>query len=922
MVLISILFVGIFAYSAINTELRRLTLYSKNIRESHLRTQKEILRDQVDHVVTYIKYKRSLAEQRVRAIVKSRTEEAYKVALHIYEIHKDKKSLSEIKKIVHDALFAATWDEGRGYYFAEDMIGTELINRNNPELEGTNLMDLRDSKGNYIMRDILKVAKSPAKEGFCSYYWNKPDNHGVLVPKISYVKYFPPFDWVIGNGKYISDEEEQIKEEVLRWVEKLHYGKEGYIFIGNYEGVMLTGPKKGENIIDAKGVKITEKFISVALSGGNFFQYSFPRIDQPEVIGKKLSFVAPIEKWKWYVGAGVYIDEVEKLIKDSQIKSDQRIYWFIGKSLLLLFFAIGLSIYLTLLISRKVEKNIEIFEKFFAKSAADAEEIDADQLAFFEFQTLAEYANQMAKERRKAWGSLQESECRFHRIVEAAHIPLTITDSNGHFHFSNKKFLDLFGYSFDEIKDMEHWWSVAFYEKKYREALRKKWKMALTEAIKTKEPITGFVASVTCKNGLSRIVEFSATFIDELILISCEDITERKQAENEKKQLQIRLNRAKKMEAIGLLAGGVAHDLNNILSGIVGYPELLLLQLPEDSKFRKPIEAILKSGHRAAEVVADLLTVARGIAATKEVANLNQIVNEFLISPEFNKIKLLHLNMKCVKILDSDLLNISCSQVHIKKILLNLVLNAAESLDENYEGEVRIITENKYIDKPELADNYLEKGEYVVLTIKDNGAGISEEDVDRIFEPFYSKKVLGKSGTGLGLSVVWNTVQAHGGNINVESCTNGTAFELYFPATRENLTSKAESLDLATLSGKGEKILIVDDEEQQRDLASKMLELLNYKAFAVPSGEAAIEFCKDNSVDLLLLDMIMEPGINGRETYWNILQIRPEQKAIIASGFSMNDEVKRTQKLGAGALLRKPYTISQLALAVKKELLS
>lgn len=396
------------------------------------------------------------------------------------------------------------------------------------------------------------------------------------------------------------------------------------------------------------------------------------------------------------------------------------------------------------------------------------------------------------------------------------------------------------------------------------------------------------------------------------------DITAQKETESKKAAAETKLRKAEKMEAIGLMAGGVAHDLNNILSGIVGYPELLLVQLPEDSKLRQLIEAIRESGKRAADVVADLLTVARGVAATRENVNLNILVDEYLNSPECQKLKSLHPKVSCSTELEPELLNISCSPIHVRKCLMNLVTNAVEAI--NGDGRIVIATDNRYVERPIAQNQYMEKGEYAVLTVTDTGTGISEKDIEHIFEPFYSKKVMGRSGTGLGLAVVWNSVQDHGGGILVASSDKGTTFELYFPATREELAARFQSSRLDELTGNGEKILVIDDESQQRDLAGKMLASLGYQVESVASGEEAIEYLHEHSVDLLVLDMLMDPGINGRKTYEQIIKIHPGQKAIIVSGFSVNAEVKKAQALGAGTFVKKPYTLNQIGLAVQQTL--
>ncbi|MCG6880911.1 MAG: response regulator [Deltaproteobacteria bacterium] len=396
------------------------------------------------------------------------------------------------------------------------------------------------------------------------------------------------------------------------------------------------------------------------------------------------------------------------------------------------------------------------------------------------------------------------------------------------------------------------------------------------------------------------------------------DVTELKRADEERKSLENQLHRAQKMESLGIMAGGIAHDLNNILSGIVSYPELLLMDIPMDSPLRKPIETIRESGIRAVDVVADLLTITRGVAIGKDVLNLNTLVTEYLGSAEHQILGRTNSFVKFKTELESGLLNTRGSETHIRKTLLNLVFNATESIEES--GTVSISTENRYLDEPLRGYEDVRQGEYAVLRISDDGCGISPKDLERIFEPFYTKKVMSRSGTGLGLAVVWNTVQDHNGYINVNSNENGTVFELYFPATRQELFVQETMVSPEDYLGRGETVLVVDDEERQREIATKMLTKLGYNAEAVSSGEEAIVYVNERSVDLIILDMVMPKGINGRETYEEIIKIKPGQKAVIASGYAKTQEVQIAQELGAGEYIKKPYTFEKIGIAVKKEL--
>jgi two-component system, cell cycle sensor histidine kinase and response regulator CckA len=396
------------------------------------------------------------------------------------------------------------------------------------------------------------------------------------------------------------------------------------------------------------------------------------------------------------------------------------------------------------------------------------------------------------------------------------------------------------------------------------------------------------------------------------------DVTEKKLAEEEREALQARLQRAEKMETVGTLAGGVAHDLNNILSGLVSYPDLLLMDLPDDSPLRKVILTIKESGERAAAIVQDLLTLARRGVSISEVINLNDIVTKYLKTPEYERLKAFYSDTQIETDLQGDLLNVLGSPIHLAKIIMNLVSNAVES--QGAGGTVTISTRNRYLDGPIKGYDEVREGDYVVLTVSDNGIGISDKDLKKIFEPFYTKKVMGRSGTGLGMSVVWGAVKDHNGYINVESIQGkGSTFTVYFPITRRE-ADKHESSSIEAYAGNGEKILVVDDIPQQGEIASVLLSKLGYSVDVVSSGEEAIEYMKANSPDLLILDMIMDPGIDGLDTYEKILEKHPGQKAIITSGYSETDRVEEAQKLGAGQYVRKPYTLKKIGLAVKAEL--
>lgn len=402
-------------------------------------------------------------------------------------------------------------------------------------------------------------------------------------------------------------------------------------------------------------------------------------------------------------------------------------------------------------------------------------------------------------------------------------------------------------------------------------------------------------------------------------LVVIRDITYRREMEKETQELTQRLEQAEKMELIGRLAGGVAHDLNNVLTGIMSYPDILMMQVPEKSPLRKPIQIIKNSGEKASAIVQDLLTLARRGVPVIEPVNLNDVLYEFINSPEFDKIKFYHPKVEFNMDLDPKLNNILGSPIHLMKTVMNLISNAAEAIAGV--GRVIVNTTQKNLEEPYDGYERIEPDQYVVLEVSDNGMGMSRDDLEKIFTPFYSKKSLGRSGTGLGMTVVWGSVKDHKGFIDISTkIDEGTTFEVYFPVTTSKVKLKKKTSTLKKFIGKGELVLVVDDVKEQREILSTFLEKLKYKVITAANGPEAIKTINDNPVDLVLLDMILEPKMDGLDTYKEILKLYPQQKAIIISGFSETERVEEAQKLGATQYIQKPFSLQDLANAIRDEL--
>ena len=333
------------------------------------------------------------------------------------------------------------------------------------------------------------------------------------------------------------------------------------------------------------------------------------------------------------------------------------------------------------------------------------------------------------------------------------------------------------------------------------------------------------------------------------------------------------------------------------------------MDLPENHGQRKRLEIIRNSGLQAAEVVQDLLTLARRGIANQKVVNLNDVVENYILSPEYLALLEKNPEISVPVQVDAQQLNIVGSTIHLKTVIMNLVINSAEAQPSG--GQIRISTRQAEVDEPLHLYETIPSGSYAVLTVEDQGSGISDEHIGRIFEPFYSHKPMTQSGSGLGMTVVWGVVHDHMGFINIESHLHqGCCIECYFPTTEQSIETVEPSEEIT--KGEGQQILVIDDLLEQREVAREMLRYLGYSATLCDSGESAISLLKDRNFDLIMLDMVMEPGIDGLDTYVEIRKIRPGTPTIIVSGYAETERVKQALQLGVKLHFKKPYSIRDL----------
>jgi sensor domain CHASE-containing protein/nitrogen-specific signal transduction histidine kinase/CheY-like chemotaxis protein len=379
----------------------------------------------------------------------------------------------------------------------------------------------------------------------------------------------------------------------------------------------------------------------------------------------------------------------------------------------------------------------------------------------------------------------------------------------------------------------------------------------------------------------------------------------------EHKQMEAQLLRAQRLEAAGRIAGQVAHDFNNLLGPMVGYPELIKMRLPEGHPAAAYCDAMVDAARQMAEINENMLALGRRGLLEEQPVQLNRLVTQ-VVDQMADRLRGARIDVQ----LATSLPPVNGTPGQLSRVVSNLLANARDSIHDS--GLITLSTESLYADRPFGRRNTIPIGQYVRLSVSDSGCGIPPEIQDRVFDAFFTTNTDdGRHGGGLGLSIVQAIVEDHRGYVEMESeVGRGTVFSVYIPAQEEIAEWDP---DESMLRG-DETVLVVDDDRLQRTVMRGMLSSLGYHVAEASSGENAVAYLEEHPMDLLLLDMVMIPGIDGAETYRRALEVRPRQRAIILSGYAESDRVLVARDLGAPAFLQKPVTLEAIARAVRNEL--
>ncbi|MBW1727269.1 MAG: cache domain-containing protein [Deltaproteobacteria bacterium] len=1031
--------VSIVAIDVIDSH-REFNFRADQMRADYIARQKQIIKQEVNRVVDLISYEKTQSEILTRQKIKSRVYEAYSIAQHIYQQNKTAKSEAEIQKMILDALRPIRFEYGSGYYFVTRLDGVEMLFADKPEMEGLNLLNVQDTRGQYVIKDMVAMAKRSG-EGFYEYHWTKPDSEGNDFKKISFIKRFEPYDWFIGTGLYVDDVEGQIKANLLSTISRIRFGKEGYIFINRLNGDTLvsngklfSGTKKLWEVFNKDPEKmkdIFDKEYNAALKPqGDYIYYSHVKLTTPNKESPKASFICGIPDLQWLVGAGVYLDDVETDIAVMQTKLNDQIKGKMFYSILIVMGIVALFFLFFSRLNRGLKNDLNLFVSFFNRAAYSDEEIDRKTIKFVELDQMAEYANKMLTDRKQAEDALLEKERFLQNVFDGIQDGISVLDPelniirvnqwmeklySDHKPLIGKKCYDVYqqresicpwcpsvnaiktGEPQNEIvpypteENPEGWVDVSAYpmkdaqgrvlavieyvkditdrkrveealresEEKYRtvletsldpivvydmegkvtffnpaftrifgwtleERLGKKMDLfvpddawpetrKMIEKVLAGENFSGFeTLRYTKEKNIVHVNISAAIYKDQNgkpigSVINLRDITEQKKLEGQ-------LHHALKMESIGTLAGGIAHDFNNIIGIILGNTELAMDDVPEWNRARFNLEEILTASRRAKDMVRQLLSFARKTQLEKKPTDIIPIVKDSLKLLRSSLPTSIELRQNIAK----NIATIMADPTQINQVLINLCTNADHSMPDG--GVIEVTLKNVALDEDTAAQHAdVTPGRYVNLIVSDTGHGISQEEIDRIFDPYFTTKELGK-GTGMGLAVVHGIVKGHNGLITVQSeIGKGTTFSIVFPAVEKQAVSEPETGE--ELPTGDERILFIDDEEPLVKMGHQRLERLGYKVDATTSPIEALERFRSrpDQFDLVITDLTM-PKMTGDRLVKEILNIRPDIPVILCTGFSEKIDEKKANAIGAADYIEKPLDKRDFAFKIRKVL--
>ena len=798
-----------------------------------------------------------------------------------------KRAMSRIRKLRYGP-------EGKDYFWINDMQPKMVMHPYRPDLEGQDLTHYTDANGTRLFVEFVKTVKNH-NAGYVDYAWQWKDDPDRMTPKISYVRAFKPWGWIVGTGIYVEDVSTEIGSFSRRMVLVSSVILVLALLFALYIIRESVKAERKRMWVDEKLHESEKMFrtlceeapFGISITGsGHHFEYLNPKfIDLFGYTKKDIP-----DKEAWFKNAYPHKDYREKI--RSIWQNDQRN----GNEALI------------------AKKNIaRVFtvrckngdEKIIRFGVVPLEE----GKQFLTYQDITEESRMEAalRENEKKFMSLYEESRKalelYRSFLLSSADAIVLYDMDGKAQYVNQAFTDIFGWTEGEVLDER----VPFLPESERERAM----MVIRDIVTHGTSCHNHISKRLTKDGRLLDVSISASRFETYkgeasgLFVILRDISE-------KKALETQFYEAQKMESVGTLAGGIAHDFNNLLMAIQGNVSMILLNQGLDDREYDRIKNIEQYIQKGAHLTKQLLGFARGGKYEVKATDLNDLIrNGITMFTQAKKEISIHMG------LGEDLWMVAVDQGQIDQVLLNLYVNAAQAMLEG--GEIFVHTENLYLTREHMSTFALEPGRYVKVSVADAGVGMDEAIRKRIFDPFFTTRAVG-DGTGLGLASAYGIIQNHGGIINVESEAGmWTTISFLLPAVVADLAGET-SLALDERIHKGEEtVLLVDDEEMILDIGTEFLKMMGYHVLTAGNGALALQLYEEkrDEIALVILDMVM-PDMTGGDCFDKLRDVNPAVKVLLSSGYSIDGQASKILDRGCNGFIQKPFKIEQFSKKIRE----
>ncbi len=691
-----------------------------------------------------------------------------------------------------------------------------------------------------------------------------------------------------------------IKTEMANWANGITFGNGGYIFILQEDGMVLAGPDRGMNLLKAGYSDMDglyRKFAEAVTKGGDFIEYDMHRGDWKERY-RKLSYVEMIPSWRWVIGAGIYLDDIEKEVEQQRQALWEKVRHHLAVFLGALFLIVLLLHVAFVFVSKRVERIIASFLSFFERAATRNIRIEPGGFYFSELSRLAESANRMIEERGRFERAISEEKERLAVTLASIGDGVITTDTGGHIVLLNGAAEQITGWRNADAAGLPLDAVFRIVDERTRQTaidpVRKVLESGEVEALAD-------ATLLLARDGREVVIEDSAAPIRDRdgnivgAVLVFRDNTRKRQYEEETR-------RSQRIESLGLLAGGIAHDFNNYLTGILGSISLSRYLVDPGHKMHEVLAKAEQATLRAKHLTGQLLTFAKGGHPVRRPVDIRKVLDECV------SFSLAGSAVKADILFADDLRVLTADEGQLTQLFNNLLINAVQAMKGN--GSLMLRVRNAQ--GGEMAGR-LGPGQYIAVTVADTGPGIAPEHLAHIFDPYFTTK---PDGTGLGLAVAYSILSRHGGVVTVDSTVGqGTTFTVFLPVEADAAPlSESRAEEVRTGSG---RVLVMDDDELIRQTLGSMLRYLGYDPVLVPDGREAIEryrraMAERLPFDLVILDLTVPGGMGGEEAIGELKKLDPQVRAVVSTGYSHSPVTAQYERYGFVGILPKPYNIEDI----------